>query len=87
MTAMKNLSQKILVLVLLFAFVLSACQPGNGQETQAPTPFSTLTPGPASTPTPLPQRVLNICLGGTPNTLYPLGVPNGRRAQRPLRHL
>jgi peptide/nickel transport system substrate-binding protein len=76
MTAMKNLSQKILVLMLLPAFILSACQPANGQETQAPTDSPTLTPGPANTPTALPLRVLNICLGGTPNTLYPFGVPN-----------
>jgi peptide/nickel transport system substrate-binding protein len=77
MTAMKNLSQKILVLILLLSFVLSACQPDNNVE-GTPTPFTspTLTPGPAYTPTPQPLRVLNICLGETPNTLYPFGVPN-----------
>jgi peptide/nickel transport system substrate-binding protein len=75
MFAMKSLSQKILVLMVLFSVVLSACQPGT-EETPAPPSSSTLTPGPAYTPTPLPTRVLNICLGETPNTLYPLGVPN-----------
>lgn len=76
MTAMKNLSQKILVLMLLSSFILSACQPGSGQATQAPGISPTLTPGPVNTPTPPPLRVLNICLGEAPNTLYPLGVPN-----------
>jgi peptide/nickel transport system substrate-binding protein len=76
MTPKKNLSQKILALTLLFSFILSACQAGGGQETQAPAIPSTLTPGPANTPTPAPLRVLNICLGEAPNTLYPFGVPN-----------
>jgi peptide/nickel transport system substrate-binding protein len=35
-----------------------------------------LAPTPIVTPTLAPPRILNICLGGTPNTLYPLGVPN-----------
>ena len=76
MSAMKSLSPKILVLMGLLSVALSACQPA-GQET-TPTPFflPTLTPGPAYTPTPFPPRVLNICLGELPNTLYPLGVPN-----------
>jgi peptide/nickel transport system substrate-binding protein len=34
------------------------------------------TPTPAFTPTALPTRVLSICIGEQPNTLYPLGVPN-----------
>lgn len=78
MPAMKSLSQKIVVLLVLLSVALSACQPGTG-ETSAPTPpsiSSTLTPGPAYTPTPLPARVLSVCLGETPNTLYPLGAPN-----------
>ena len=75
MPAMKNLSQKILVLTVLLSIVLSACQPG-AEETSVPSTSSTTTPGPANTPTPLPARILNVCLGETPNTLYPLGVPN-----------
>ena len=79
MFAMRNLSQKIVVLTALLSVVLSACQPKPGGEQQTPAPpvlSATLTPGPAYTPTPLPARVLNVCLGETPNTLYPLGVPN-----------
>jgi peptide/nickel transport system substrate-binding protein len=78
MSALKSLSQKIVVLMVLLSVVLSACQPKpGGEQTPAPPVLSaTLTPGPAYTPTPLPPRVLNICLGEAPNTLYPLGVPN-----------
>lgn len=35
------------------------------------------TPTAAYTPTPLPTRVLNICIGEQPNTLFPLGTLNG----------
>ncbi len=77
MTAMKNLSQKILVLMVLLSFVLSACQPEHGQETPATHPFPPRShPDRPTRPPPLPPRVLSICLGETPNTLYPLGVPN-----------
>lgn len=76
MPAMKTLSQKIVTLILLLVFVISACQPG-GDETSAPPVSSTATPSPAYTPTPGPARILNVCLGEAPNTLYPLGVPNG----------
>ncbi len=73
---MKILLQKIIVPFLLLSLILSACQPGT-EETSAPPPdLPTLTPGPANTPTPLPARVLSVCLGEMPNTLYPLGVPN-----------
>ena len=75
MPAMKSLSQKIVVLILLLSFVISACQP-RGDETTAPPIASTWTPNPAFTPTPGPARILNVCLGEAPNTLYPLGVPN-----------
>lgn len=75
MPAMKNLSQKIVVLILLLSFVISACQPGT-EETTEPPVSSTWTPNPAFTPTPAPARILNVCLGESPNTLYPLGVPN-----------
>jgi peptide/nickel transport system substrate-binding protein len=76
MIRIKGLPQKAVVLTVLFAVILSACQPAGGDvETAAPS-GSTQTPGPAYTPTPLPPRVLSVCLGETPNTLYPLGVPN-----------
>jgi peptide/nickel transport system substrate-binding protein len=73
---MKILLQKIVAPILFLSLVLSACQPG-ADETPAPPPgFPTLTPNPAFTPTPAPARILNVCLGEAPNTLYPLGVPN-----------
>ena len=76
MSAMKSLSQKILVLMVLLSIALSACQPGTGTSVTPVPAEVTLTPGPAYTPTPLPTRVLSVCLGKTPNTLYPLGIPN-----------
>lgn len=74
MIGIKALPQKALVLAVLLVVVLSACQP-VATETVAPVD-STPTPGLAYTPTPLPPRVLSVCLGEAPNTLYPLGVPN-----------
>lgn len=79
MYARHRLSQSLIILMACSAILLSSCQPTEG-ETASPvdtlTPLDTPTPGPAYTPTPLPGRVLSVCLGGVPNTLYPLGVPN-----------
>ena len=60
-----------LVVIIL---MVSACAP---QATQTPAIFETpsITPTPPVSPTPVP-RILNICLGGEPNTLYPYGSPN-----------
>ena len=76
MTGIKAPLQKVLVLMALLAILLSACQPAAGSDETAEPADILRTPTPAYTPTPLPARVLSVCLGETPNTLYPLGVPN-----------
>ena len=61
-----------IILLILVSLILAACQPGPASmETPTSTP-------PASTPTPTltPPRILTICLGQEPNTLYPYGTPN-----------
>jgi peptide/nickel transport system substrate-binding protein len=79
---MKNKIRTLGLVLLATAFLLSACLPfnmgGGGEEGQeTPTPLSLLnTPTPAFTPTALPTRVLSVCIGEEPDTLYPLGVPN-----------
>lgn len=63
-------------LFLLVILTVTACAP---QATPTPLvtqpPVATETPALLPTPTPAP-RILNICLGGEPNTLYPYGSPN-----------
>ncbi len=83
MHARKRFLQRLIILTICSAVLLSSCQLVDlldGGETAAPaetpSPLSTPTPGPAYTPTPTPGRVLSVCLGNLPNTLYPLGVPN-----------
>lgn len=76
MPARTKPNRRIVVSMALLVILVSACQPRGG-ETVAPTlPPVPSTPGPAYTPTPLPPRVLSVCLGQAPNTLYPLGSPN-----------
>ena len=76
MIGTNRLLRNALVSVVLLAMALSACAPGSAETGAPPVVGITQTPGLVYTPTPLPPRVLNVCLGGTPNTLYPLGVPN-----------
>lgn len=71
----KPLLPKFVAWMLLLSFVISACQPASA-ETTAPPISSTWTPNPAYTPTSASVRVLTVCLGEAPNTLYPLGAPN-----------
>ena len=58
-------------------FILSACTLPFGNKA-GPTPVSPSPSPVAETPTPKPaaSRVLTICLGAEPNTLYPFDNPN-----------
>ena len=69
----------LMSVLLAVMFVLSACLPFGGTDTaEAPTqPFTLATLTPAVTPTALPTRVLSVCIGEQPNTLYPFGELNG----------
>jgi len=62
------------IFFLMVVLLMPACVP---QPTEIPvvaeTPVETLAPSP--TPTPV-SRILNICLGGEPNSLYLYGSPN-----------
>ncbi len=64
----------LFVLCLIAVLILTAC----GSDS-TPTPSVTQPPAETSTPLPSPTpapRILNVCLGGEPNTLYPYGSPN-----------
>ena len=61
---------------ILLAVLLSACQFPMGADVVTPTPTVEQPATPTLTPTPVPSRILTICLGEEPNTLYPLGGPN-----------
>jgi len=58
---------------LIVVFILSSCQTASGKATNAPA-ASPLAP---PTATPVPQRVLTICLGQEPSSLY-IYKGNGR---------
>ena len=73
--------RKLMPALLLVVLVVSACVPFGigGTETpgELPTqPFTLATVTPAVTPTSIPSRVLSVCIGEQPNTLYPLGEMN-----------
>lgn len=69
---------KPFALILILAFLVSACQPSDQADgTASPVAGTGSTPTPVFTPIPPAARTLNICLGDTPNSLYPLGGPNG----------
>ena len=69
----------ILVVIFILSGLLVGCggsQNGNidvVDDTQAPSATATARPTP--TPTPVPTSMV-VCLGETPNTLYPYGSPN-----------
>lgn len=71
---------RIFSVLLIVAVTMLAClslPTGGTDEPIEPTlPFTLTTLTPAFTPTPPPTRVLSICLGEEPNSLYPLGTPN-----------
>lgn len=71
---MHRIFSGLLAVLFILTLTLSACAP---QETEVPVvpQVPTDTPAPLFTPTPAP-RILNICLGDEPNTLYPYGGPN-----------
>lgn len=62
-------------LMILGALSLAAAACGLPVVSAEPTsvPTATLPPAPTSTPAP---RILTVCLGEEPNTLYPFGLPN-----------
>lgn len=62
-----KMTGKYLLVLLLVTLFLSACQPAPTQPPATPQPTST--PLPSPTPTPAP-RVLSICLGQEPQSLY-----------------
>ncbi len=69
------LRARCLVILLILSLTLPACAP---RATEIPVVSETQTPPPTPvSPTPTPAaRVLNVCLGGEPNTLYLYGSPN-----------
>jgi len=71
----RTLSALLLSVVLL----LSACLPGQAPTSPAPGQVGgePATPTAAYTPTALPLRVLSVCIGEQPNTLFPLAILNG----------
>ena len=72
---MKKFSIQALAILFIFAFILPACTP---QLTEIPVALETATlPAPSVTLTTTPTpRVLTVCLGEEPNTLYPYGNLN-----------
>lgn len=79
--SMSSSAYKFFVWITFFALTLTACNVPflNADETPTATPTSA-DPAPATTkeatPTPGPERALNICLGQEPNTLYLYDEPN-----------
>lgn len=76
---MHTRSRYVISVLLAVFFLISACLPFGSVDTtgEAPTlPFTLATLTPAVTPTALPTRVLSVCIGEQPNSLYPLGTPN-----------
>ena len=63
------------VVVIALLFGLAACQPPVTET--PPVPEATQTPIVVSDTPEAQARSLTICLGAEPNTLYPLGEPNG----------
>ena len=74
MTAYPN--KRSLLALILFVFILSACQFPLGAAAETPVPTVEIPPTISPTATPVPPRTLTVCLGAEPNTLYPLGGPN-----------
>ena len=67
-----RLNRSSLLLILLAVVLFSCISPTAGIT---PTPGEA-TPTPPVTPSAAPARVLTICLGEEPNTLYPFANPN-----------
>ena len=68
-----SMLKRHLPVFIAILFLLLACQLPFGSSGPTAVPNQTATP--VITPTPAP-RVLTICLGQEPNTLYPYGGPN-----------
>ena len=70
------------ILAILTGFgwmlVLAACgsQPGTPTPTEAARATASPTQQPSATPTPVVQKMLTICLGEEPNSLYPYAALN-----------
>lgn len=64
-------------LLMSVILLLSACQIGSGSTPGVGDAGGDATPTAALTPTALPTRVLSVCIGGQPDTLFPLGALNG----------
>jgi peptide/nickel transport system substrate-binding protein len=60
--------------LFIFSILITACGFPSAKPVATPT-IPVETPIPLPTPTPLP-KVLTVCLGQEPNTLYPFGGPN-----------
>ncbi len=69
-------SKRSLLALILFVFLLSACQFPMGADAATPAPTAEQPILPTPTATPVSARTLTVCLGAEPNTLYPLGGPN-----------
>lgn len=70
---LSNRTFRILLSLFSIAVVLSACRLLSSQPEATQTPTESLPPVPSPT---LEPRVLTVCLGEEPNTLYPFGGPN-----------
>jgi peptide/nickel transport system substrate-binding protein len=64
---------KLISFLVLLVFLLSACGQKSPDTGSTPTPETTVESIPTATPAP---RVLTVCLGAEPNTLYPFADPN-----------
>lgn len=65
--------RSIPVFVLIFMLLLSACGPAAAPQPTAEVTAAPTDPPPTPTPTAEPERVLTICLGQEPTTLYRYG--------------
>ncbi len=73
MSGMNGGLRQLITFLALFIFLLSGCVLPLGKKA---VPVPEESPTPVFTPTLVVPRVLTICLGGEPNTLYPFANPN-----------
>jgi peptide/nickel transport system substrate-binding protein len=73
MIGIKNGINRSIPLLVLITFLFSVC--GSSPSKSSEQPMLTITPPSSFTPTTSP-RILTICLGEEPNTLYPYGNLN-----------
>ncbi len=73
MSGKNNGLHRTALILTFLTFVLSSCALPAGEKTVPTAEASPTLPAP---PTAAPARVLTVCLGEEPNTLYPFASPN-----------